>query len=110
MSDYRQRWNLTRFHCCHLLWPFSQVAVRWCTSCDDPFCFDCWTIIHLRGRRVRHAYCEIDGKGQVGARAIGPSGEDAGNFKAGQAGTGYSSDYGTPYYSRSLTNQIAEIF
>lgn len=86
-----------------------QVAVRWCTSCDDPFCFDCWTIIHLRGRRVRHAYCEIDGKGQVGARAIGPSGEDAGNFKAGQAGTGYSSDYGKPSI-RCLTYQIGNMW
>lgn len=125
-----------------------QVALRWCTSCDDPFCGDCWSLIHLRGKRVRHAYCEIDLKvrrhtsppsltrsghsrgthcrehskggckvvsrhcvrggpvtprllacllwqGVVGTRAIGPQGEDAGTFKAGQQGQGgYASDYG----------------
>ena len=70
-----------------------QVAVRWCTSCDDPFCGECWHLIHLRGKRSNHAYCEIDLKGTISMRAIGPNGEDAGNFQAGAGGRGYGSDY-----------------
>jgi hypothetical protein len=71
-----------------------EVALRWCTSCDDPFCVDCWSLIHLRGKRLKHAYCPIDRKGNVSLEAIGPNGESAGTFKAGQNGGGYGSDYG----------------
>lgn len=71
-----------------------QIALRWCTSCDDPFCDSCWSLIHLRGKRLRHAFCEIDRKGNVSLNAIGPDGQFAGTFKAGQTGAGYGSDYG----------------
>jgi hypothetical protein len=70
------------------------LALRWCTSCDDPFCNECWSLIHLRGKRLKHAYCEIDRKGGVSTKAIGPNGEDAGTFKAGSSGQGYGSDFG----------------
>jgi len=69
------------------------MAVRWCTCCDDPFCGECWHLIHLRGKRQTHAYCEIDIKGNISNRAIGPNGEDAGTFQAGSGGRGYGSDY-----------------
>ena len=75
------------------------MALRWCTSCDDPFCESCWSLIHLRGKRLRHAYCEIDRKGTVSLNAIGADGQFAGTFKAGQTGAGYGSDYGVDAYA-----------
>lgn len=75
----------------------TQVAIKWCTACDDPFCGPCWSAIHSRGKRSQHSHCTISPGGRVSTKATAPDGSDAGPFTPGEsliaetaAGGGYT--------------------
>lgn len=63
----------------------NQVAIKWCTACDDPFCAPCWSVIHSRGKRSLHSHCTISPGGRVSTKAIAPDGTDAGPFTPGES-------------------------
>ncbi|CAB1118732.1 unnamed protein product [Ectocarpus sp. CCAP 1310/34] len=65
--------------------PTDQVAIKWCTACDDPFCAPCWSVIHSRGKRSLHSHCTISPGGRVSTKAIAPDGTDAGPFTPGES-------------------------
>lgn len=62
-----------------------QVAIKWCTACDDPFCGPCWSVIHSRGKRSLHSHCTVSPGGRVSTKAIAPDGTDAGPFTPGES-------------------------
>jgi hypothetical protein len=51
------------------LYAQATTAQRWCVACDDPFCLECWSRAHARGRRAAHAFCAIAPNGEVCAHA-----------------------------------------
>ena len=44
------------------------LATKWCTQCNDSFCYSCYEKIHRRGKRALHAYSNIDGQAVVHTR------------------------------------------
>lgn len=62
-----------------------QVAIKWCTACDDPFCGPCWTTIHSRGKRSFHSHCTISPGGRISTKAIAADGNTVGPFTPGES-------------------------
>lgn len=64
----------------------SKFATKWDVVWDDPFSDEGWATTHTNGKRRAHPFCRIHEDGSVSPRAVGPDGEDCGEYEPGCGG------------------------